>query len=780
MKKLLLLLIGLTLLGSFQLKSVKQRIFLIGDSTIAQKKAVDAPETGWGQPFQNLFTEAVEVHNHAVNGRSTKSFRTLGHWKTVWEQLQPGDYVFIQFGHNDSKESDSTRYAAPQTDYKKNLERYIREIQSKGAVPILVTPVMRRKFNDQGQFVDQHGEYPAVVRQIASSQNITLIDLHKSSQTVIEKQGVVGSKKMFMHYTGGIFPKFPKGIEDNTHFSPYGAQLIANAVASEIMSLTHPLRNFLRKSVYPTQYDYQLPVTYEPYFRRDTFNITRYGAIPDGHTLNTKAIQQAIDQANAAGGGVVYIPRGLWITGPIVLKSNVAIYTEKGALVQFSTNRDDYPIVETTWEGQPAYRCQAPISGKNLENIAILGHGIFDGSGDIWKSVKKGKLTSSQWKKYIESGGVTNEKKDIWYPTEQSRYGHEEAISWASKLTSGRTIEDYKQVRDYLRPNMLSLTSCENILIEGVMFQNSPAWTLHPLLCKHITIRAVQVKNPWYGHNNDALDLESCQYGVIEDCTFDTGDDAITIKSGRDEQGRLRGVPTSHFIVRNNVVFHAHGGFVIGSEMSGGVHDLYITNCSFLGSDIGLRFKTARGRGGVVENIYISDIQMNQIPGEAILFDMYYMAKDPIALDGDKVELPEMAGQPVNEGTPQFQHFIIDNVVCHGAETAILIRGLPEMSIKNIEISNSQFISKKGLICIEAENIQLKNVGIFTSSSKVMQIQNSQKIKLDGISYSEDKDVLLELNGEKTKQIRLLNSPDKAKETVIFTNKANPKTISRK
>ena len=780
MKKMLALFVALVSL-SFSASPVKQRIFLIGDSTMANKAAIDAPETGWGQVFHRLFTDAVEIQNHAVNGRSTKSFRDLGHWNKVYTQLQKGDYVFIQFGHNDAKADDPARYAEAHTDYKANLERYIKEIQEKGAIPVILTPVMRRNFDENGQFVDKHGDYPAVAREVASTHNLTLIDLHAISQKIVEQHGVNGSNKIYMHYGGGIFPKFPNGVNDNTHFSPYGAALMANAVAADLMKQSHPLRNFLKKSVFPETYEYQVPLIYEPYFRKDTFNIVRYGAKADGLSLNTQAISQAIDLASAAGGGTVLIPKGVWVTGPLKLKSNVNLHLERGALLQFSKNRDDYPIVETTWEGQKALRCQAPIWAVGLENIAITGEGVMDGAGDVWKFVKKNKLTSTQWRKLVESGGVVNKKGDTWFPSEQSRYGNEDVKDWANLWAEGKTLEDYQTVHDFLRPNMISITACENVLIEGVTFQNSPAWTLHPLLTNHITLRNVTVRNPWFGQNNDALDLESCKNGVVDGCSFDTGDDAITLKSGRDEQGRQRGVPTENIIVKNTTVFHAHGGFVIGSEMSGGVKNLYVNNCSFLGTDIGLRFKTKRERGGVVENIYISDISMNNIPGEAILFDMYYEAKDPIALDGDADDLPEIKAEPINEGTPQFKDFYITNVVCHGAETAIMLRGLPEMPIKNIIIENSNFISKKGFVAIEADNITLRNVGLNSTAPKLMQVQNSKNITLDNISYPAGKETLLELNGERTGKVRLLKTDTKgAGNKVVFTNKAPKKAFVEK
>ena len=759
----------------------KPRIFLIGDSTCANKNPYDAPETGWGQVLPELFMNVVEIQNHAVNGRSTKSFRNQGLWKKVHDQLHKGDFVFIQFGHNDQKESDTTRYAAAQTDYRKNLIRYIEETQAKGATPVLLTPVMRRKFDESGKFVDQHGEYPVVVREIAKQLNVPLIDMHISTQKVIEQHGVEGSKKIFMNISGGIYPKFPKGIEDNTHFTTYGARLMANLVADGLVNIGHPLRNFLRRTEFKDKYTYELPITYRPVFRKDTFNISRYGAKADGITVNTKAINQAIEICNAAGGGTVLVPKGLWVTGPIVLKSNVNLHLEKGALLQFSKNYDDYPIVLTTWEGQESYRCQAPIWGVDLENIAITGEGVLDGGGDAWRAIKREKQTAGQWANLIKSGGVVDEKQNNWYPSEKSLKGN--MIPNAGRILNGvkPTPEELASYKDFLRPNMLSLTRCKNIIIEGVTFQNSPAWTMHPLLCEHITVKNVNVSNPWYAQNSDAIDLESCRNGVLEGCTFSTGDDGITIKSGRDEQGRKRGVPTENFVIKDCIVYHAHGGFVIGSEMSGGVRNMFISDCTFMGSDVGLRFKTARGRGGVVNNIYVNNINMTDIPGEAVLFDMYYAAKDPVRADGKENELPVIKAEPLGEGTPQFKDFYIQNIVCKGAETAILIRGLPEMTIKNINIENAMIEANKGLVCVEAEDVSLKNITLLTKDKTIMQVQNSKNVVLDNIKYADGKDVLLKVMGDKSADIHLINTDiKKAKSDVELGIGVKSKVVSKK
>ncbi|HYG18629.1 MAG TPA: GDSL-type esterase/lipase family protein, partial [Ohtaekwangia sp.] len=278
----------------------RPRIFLIGDSTMADKKPEVAPETGWGMIFPAYID--LEVQNHAVNGRSTRSFRTLGHWAKVYEQLKPGDWVFIQFGHNDSKESDTARYAAPRTDYRKNLIRYITEVRSKGGKPLLITPVMRRKFDAQGNFVDQHGDYPAVVKEVGKELKVPVLDLHAKSKTIIVDHGVEGSKHLVLNLEKSVWKGYPDGKEDNTHFTVYGASLVAAAVAEGIRELNLDIANALTPLPVGGKYAYELPKIMEVSFRKDTFNIVKYGAKADGVTLNSKAIQGAIDACSQSGG----------------------------------------------------------------------------------------------------------------------------------------------------------------------------------------------------------------------------------------------------------------------------------------------------------------------------------------------------------------------------------------------------------------------------------------------------------------------------------------------
>ncbi len=510
-----------------------------------------------------------------------------------------------------------------------------------------------------------------------------------------------------------------------------------------------------------------LPVVATTSFRNDTISIVKYGAKNDGITLNTKSINQAIADCSKRGGGVVVIPEGLWLTGPVELKSNVNLHLKKNALLQFTKDFNQYPLVEGNWEGIPQMRNQSPIWAVGQQNIAITGYGIIDGGGDAWRMVKKDKLTESQWNKLVGSGGVLSENQKNWYPSEKSLKGSK--MKDAGVITKDKDAAFYAEIKDFLRPNLLVLTSCKKVLLEGVTFQNSAAWNLHPLMTEDLTIRNVYAKNPWYAQNGDGLDLESCKNVWVEGSTFDVGDDGICIKSGRDAAGRKRGMPTENVVIKNSTVYHAHGGFVIGSEMSGGARNIFISDCTFIGTDIGLRFKTTRGRGGVVENIYARNINMKDIAGEAILFDMYYAAVDPVPLTGEKRDAPKVELLPVTEATPVFRKFYINNVVCDGAEKALFVRGLPEMSISDIYLNNLTIKAKDGIDVQEAKNIQINNAHLDIRNTRpLIYIQNGKSIGLKNIRYN-DANLLFRIYGDKNSDIKLAETDaKKAKKTAEF------------
>lgn len=481
---------------------------------------------------------------------------------------------------------------------------------------------------------------------------------------------------------------------------------------------------------------FDMPKVEQPSFPAYEVNILDFGARSGGVFLNTQAINSAISHVSEKGGGKVIIPEGLWLTGPIVILSNVNLYTERNSLIVFTGDFEAYPIIETSFEGLETRRCQSPISARGAENIAITGFGVFDGAGDAWRPVKKEKLTERQWNNLVRSGGVVDAPGKIWYPTAGALKG-----AMATKEFNNpegiETPEEWNEIRPWLRPVLLSFVDCKRVLLEDATFKNSPSWCLHPLSCEHVTINRVKVFNPWYSQNGDALDLESCSNALIVNCIFDAGDDAICIKSGKNEDGRRRGQPTQNVIVKNNIVFHGHGGFVVGSEMSGGVKNIYVSDCTFLGTDVGLRFKSTRGRGGVVEGIYINNINMIDIPNEALLFDLFYGGKGPDEVTAEDEANQNMNLLPVTEETPAFRNIHISNVNCKGSGRAMFFNGLPEMPIENVTVKDVIITdAKEGVVVSQATNVKMENIRIEARNGEQLRVSNAKEVTIDGETYN--------------------------------------------
>ena len=468
---------------------------------------------------------------------------------------------------------------------------------------------------------------------------------------------------------------------------------------------------------------FEMEVIKVPVFKKNVVHITEFGAVGDGVTLNTLAFEKAISSIAAKGGGTVIIPEGIWLTGPITLVSNIHLFTEQNSFIIFTPDFNQYPIVDAIFEGLNTKRCQSPISAKNATNIAITGYGIFDGSGDAWRPVKKDKMTDRQFKNLIKSGGVLSHDKKTWFPSEASRRAQEMCVD--QNVPVGPTTDaEWNEIRDFLRPVMLNFVHCKNILLDGVTFQNSPAWNIHPLMSENIILNKVTVRNPWYSQNGDGIDLESCKNTLIVNSSFDVGDDAICMKSGKNEDGRARNIPTENVIVENCVVYHGHGGFVVGSEMSGDVRNIKVSNCRFLGTDVGLRFKSTRGRGGVVENIHIQDILMTDIPTDPLLFDLYYGGKGTTDDDYTEMQDTETVIPEVTIETPAFRNIFIKNIVSTNSNRAMFFNGLPEMRVENVVIENSSFTSTIGAVINQASGVTMKNIKIEHKKGNILQIKN--------------------------------------------------------
>lgn len=512
---------------------------------------------------------------------------------------------------------------------------------------------------------------------------------------------------------------------------------------------------------------FKMPEVQIPKFKSDTLNIVDFGAIPNTEQLCTNAINSAIEKCSKSGGGVVVIPAGLWTTGPIKLESNVNLHTQNGAFVSFTSDLKQYKLIESYFEGNKVIRCESPIMGVDLENIAITGQGIFDGNGAVWRPVKIGKMTAGQWDELVKSGGVLSKDGKIWYPSKGAYEGNEER----NKLPKKETVENMEPYKEALRPVMVSLVNCKKLLLDGVTFQNSPAWNVNPLMCEHLTLRNLTIRNPWYSQNGDGLDLESCRIGTVTNCRFDVGDDAICIKSGKDKEGRDRAKPTELFVITDCVVYHAHGGFTIGSEMSGGVKNIFAKNLTFNGTDCGLRFKSVRGRGGVVENIWMEDIRMNNIPTDAINFNLYYFGK---SLSEDKTtgEIT-VAKEAISDETPAFKNMHFKNIYVNGASQALKIMGIPEMPVANIEFENMIIRSDIGVQLNYTSKIAFKNLDLRLDKPGIaVSFSNSQNVSLDGLKSTgenqmfwvgglETKDISLKTNGKKMvmdKDLKVLES----------------------
>jgi polygalacturonase len=421
------------------------------------------------------------------------------------------------------------------------------------------------------------------------------------------------------------------------------------------------------------------------------YDIRDFGATGDGKTPDTAAFAKAVESAFNAGGGTVVAPPGRYLTGTIKLKSHVTLHVEAGAIILGSENPDDYPLTQNVWSIDPAPSIRASlIYAEDSENITITGRGTIDGQGQVW-----------------------------W---ERVRYANPAKYK-LPPLTDYQRAEVAKISHE--RPRLIRMVRCRDILIENVHLQNSAAWTVNFQLCDYIRVEGISITNPPKApnkaHNSDGINPESCSNVRIANCRIDTGDDCITLKSGKDEAGRRVGKPTENVTITNCVIYHGHGGVVIGSEMSGGVRNVTVSNCVFNGTDNGIRIKSQRGRGGVVEGLNVSNIVMHAVPTPFIITTFY---------TGSDTAEDEHA---VDEGTPRYRNFMFSNISARGARIAGAITGLKEMPIENIIFSNVRIQAGKGFTCANARDITFLDTVIDTNSGPSLILKNSTEINTSGL-----------------------------------------------
>lgn len=414
-----------------------------------------------------------------------------------------------------------------------------------------------------------------------------------------------------------------------------------------------------------------------PTFPKKDFAITKFGAVADGTTNCTNAFRQAIEACSKAGGGRVVVPEGTFLSGAIHLKSNVNLYVSKGATVKFSINPKDYfPLVHTRWEGMELMHISPLIYAYEQKNIAITGEGVLDGQG----------------------------KSFFWKWHGNPRYGgNPDVISQrAARARLYEMMEKGVPVAErifgeghYLRPQFIQPYKCKNVLIEGVKIIDSPMWEVHPVLCENVTVRKLHISS--HGPNNDGCDPESCKDVLIEDCFFDTGDDCIAIKSGRNEDGRRINIPTENVIVRGCTMRDGHGGITIGSEISGGVRNVFGENNTLDSQDLwtALRVKNNASRGGKLENFYFRNITVGVVARAVVEIDFNYE-------EGAK-----------GKYIPLVRNYVVENLTCGKGNRAVDLQGLDNAPIFDVVMKNCTFNAVENPSVLKnVQGMKLENVKV--------------------------------------------------------------------
>ena len=479
-------------------------------------------------------------------------------------------------------------------------------------------------------------------------------------------------------------------------------------------------------------------------------NVKERGADPTGNVKCTKIISDVISELSAKGGGTVYFPAGTFLTGPIIMKSNITLWLDGGAVVKFSDDFDDYlPMVQSRWEDVRVKNFVSQIYAYQCENISIRGRGHFEGQGKKW------------WDFMLTAGSQQQPSK--WQETFKKE--NEELLAKNTYI---------KTKNNFLRPPMVTTYECKNVLIEGVSFSNPPFWTIMPAFTDNITISGITIENPAGSPNTDGIDPSSCRYVHISNCHITVGDDCIVIKSGRDEDGREAARPTEDITITNCTMLRGHGGVVIGSEMSGNVKRVAITNCVFEGTDRGIRIKTMRGRGGVIEDLLFSNIVMNNMINEGVLITLRYQQTQP---------------EPLSERTPACNNVRISNIIVRGGQRPVAIYGLEEREVNQVSFSNMESSTSRGILIENGSDISFHDIKMEIKEGNAIEVKNSKKISWDKVTVTTP---LLDLpimkltncngvtytNCYQPEAFPLLISEDETSENIIIANNILPATTA--
>ena len=436
----------------------------------------------------------------------------------------------------------------------------------------------------------------------------------------------------------------------------------------------------------------------KPIIKDCDYDVLDFGSLSNDPFENQQTIQFAIDSVSNLGGGHLNLVPGYYKVGPLSLKSGVDLVIPFNCYLKFVKEERFYKTRMFDYEGMEAIRTNSPIEIHGQSNCSITGLGTIDGCGDDWRPVKNWKLTNKQWEAKLKKFDKYLEEKNtlLWYPSESSLNG-------AKKGRDNITLEESQKYYDFFRPVLISIYKSDKVLIQGITSSNSPAWNIHPLFSTNVTIDSVSVKNEYSAQNGDGIDIESCKNVEVMNSNFAVGDDGICLKSGKNKKAREIKVPCENIYIHNNTVYHAHGGIVIGSEMSRGVRNVNAFDNTFIGTDVGLRFKSAMGRGGVVEDIHFDNIVMSDINGEAIIFDLGY------SLEKMKSELKDNDTFESNDDIPYFKNITISNSQVGSCNTFLKINGINPDTVSNIHIENVSFEANNRFDLNNCQNIEVVN-----------------------------------------------------------------------
>ncbi|MCE1196406.1 glycoside hydrolase family 28 protein [bacterium] len=437
-----------------------------------------------------------------------------------------------------------------------------------------------------------------------------------------------------------------------------------------------------------------------------TFDIRNFGATPGGAADCSEAIAAAVEAARRSAGGIILVPAGTWLSGPIELGDDMTLLLEKGATLRFIDDPERYDPVETRWEGVSCYAMHPLVFARGAKNVGICGEGVLDGNGASWWEAHRRKKADRQ------SGPVA-------------------AIERRLAALNGATLDQPSggggRETQFLRPPLAQFLSCDGVTLRGVTLTNSPFWTLHPVFSTRILIDNIRIQNPSDAPNTDGIDVDSCTDVRIVDTLVDVGDDCIALKSGSGPRGVAENRPTRNISISGCTFLSGHGGVVLGSETAGGIENVDVLNCRFIGTDRGIRMKSRRGRGGIVQNLSCRNLVMERVLAP-LTINLYYncgaRAEEAPALFSE-------AAAPVTALTPKFRNITIANLVATDCRSSAgFVVGLPESPIENMRLENCRISIAAGDLAPVGHAEMYE--GIATPQERGLRLRNAA-CSLDGL-----------------------------------------------